>query len=666
MTSIDWIIKCEANPFDSTTVKPGNFWQEQQNIALDVDSIHQEALSEIVALLDRVAGDRRTRTIILCGESGSGKSHLLGRIKRTLNPKAFFSYIGPWNDNDFIWRHILRQTVDSLLKVPEGQQESQLLLWLKSLSVFKERGFINWILSDRQAFIHQLKKTYASGIYNSNEFFGVLYDLLNPELRFLAYDWLRGDSLQEDDLKALRVKNAINNEDAAKNVLANFGRIAAETQPIVLCFDNLDNIPCSPDGFLELQALFCVNSTIHNDHLKNFLVIVSFVTDTWRRNKNRVQPSDLARIDVEISLKPITLDQAEAIWKFQLAPLHQLADVQPASPIFPLNRQALDETSPGGKTLPRNTLTLGRKLFQDYKEKIAGGTTSKFDNTLAYFQLLWLDEFNEVQQKITRIRQFSSTELIGMLQKALSALQVGVIQPKLLSSKSYATFSVSYQQSGKSGKIGVVWVEEPNMNTFCHVMKDCNEVVQKNLCETLYLIRAESVGKQGTKGNKIYQQLFTNSQHYRIEPDLTSILYLATYTSLVNAARAGDLIVGDKIINLQELETLIRQSEILRECILFQNLGIFTSKTSGRNGTEEKLLKQVKEFLLNLVETNQFLGRKTLIDNIKKQFAQVKDSQVGELIQQLCQEKKIQILDPKAKPEAQLICFIPQLSEVKK
>ena len=141
MTSIDWIIKCEANPFDSTTVKPGNFWQEQQNIALNVDSIHQEALSEIVALLDRVAGDRRTRTIILCGESGSGKSHLLGRLKQTLNPKAFFTYIGPWPNSDFIWRHILRQTVDSLLYVPQGKQESQLLLWLHSLPAFKERGF---------------------------------------------------------------------------------------------------------------------------------------------------------------------------------------------------------------------------------------------------------------------------------------------------------------------------------------------------------------------------------------------------------------------------------------------------------------------------------------------------------------------------------------------
>ena len=227
MTSIKQIIESEANPFDRATFRPGNFWQYQQDLALNVNSIHQEVLADIKALIDQVAKDHHTRTIILCGESGSGKSHLLSRIKRTLNSKAFFSYIGHWTDNDFIWRHILRQSVDSLINVPDGQQESQLLLWLKSLSVFKKRSFINWIQSDRQVFIRSLREAYPSDIYNANEFFGVLYDLLNPELRHLAYDWLRGDSLCEDDLKALRVKHTIANEDAAKNILANFGRISS-------------------------------------------------------------------------------------------------------------------------------------------------------------------------------------------------------------------------------------------------------------------------------------------------------------------------------------------------------------------------------------------------------------------------------------------------------
>jgi len=98
-------------------------------------------------ILDRVAIDHRTCTLMLYGDSGSGKSHSVGSNKPQSQP--FFTYIGPWPDSNFIWRHILRQTVDSLLYVPQGQQESQLLLWLKGLPAFRERGFKKWVLGER-------------------------------------------------------------------------------------------------------------------------------------------------------------------------------------------------------------------------------------------------------------------------------------------------------------------------------------------------------------------------------------------------------------------------------------------------------------------------------------------------------------------------------------
>ena len=38
----------------------------------------------------QIAKDHNTRTLLLTGDSGSGKSYLLGRLKRQLNDKAFF------------------------------------------------------------------------------------------------------------------------------------------------------------------------------------------------------------------------------------------------------------------------------------------------------------------------------------------------------------------------------------------------------------------------------------------------------------------------------------------------------------------------------------------------------------------------------------------------
>ena len=659
MTDINDIIKREVNPFDVINLKPTNFWAEEQDSKLMVESIHKEAIIEIEGLLDLVGQDHRSRTVLLAGESGSGKSYLLGRLKRTLNPKAFFAYIlCNWADSSNIWRHILRHTVDSLIQVPEGEKESQLMLWLKSLTAFTSSDITKRIFNDnfwealqsnRQKFIKHLKDSYKkAGIYNPDMFFGVLHDLANPELYDLACEWLRGDDLNEDSMKEIKVKTCIDTEDAAKNILANFGRISTQTQPIVLCFDNLDTMPQLPEGFLDIQPFFNVNTTIHGDNLKNFLVIISVITNTLKRHFDRILPADKAGIHKTIQLKPITIEQAEALWAYQLQPLHQLANPRPESPIFPLNRQILEKTYPGGKTMPRNALTLGREEYQKCKVILPPPPP---DPTPAEFKLLWQHEYTKSQGKITKISLLSSPDLIQMLQQSISSLKMQGVKTKLLSGK-YASYSLSYQHPTKREKLGIVWTEDSNMNSFYHIMNACQTVLQKNLCQTMYLIRGGDLGKPNMAGNQLYRQIFTDTNHVHIKPSLQSIHYLATYQSLVNSAKSQELVIGGKTINLQRLETLINESEILNQCTLLQDLKIVPP------GPDPKPLP-VKDFLFNLVKTQHLLGKPTLIDNAISNFPTVNEAQINVLIKQLCEENKIQILNPKAKPEAQLICLVP-------
>lgn len=672
MTSIEELIKREVNPFDLINLKPGNFWQEKQDCVLTVESIHQEAITEIEAFLDLVAKDHRSRTMFLLGDSGSGKTYLLGRLKRTLNPKAFFAYIGSWADSDHIWRHTLRYTVDSLMQIPEGQQESQLILWLKSLSAFTKRSlgqriakdnFWELLQSDRQKFIRHLKDTYKKeSVYNSDIFFGVLKDLTNPDLYDLACEWLRGDDLSEESMQALKVKHCIDTEDAAKLILANIGKVSTETQPIVLCFDNLDNIPKLSDGLQDFQPLFNVNTTIHNDYLKNFLVIISIMTDTWKRNLDRIQQADKARIEQLVQLKRITLEQAEALWAYRLQPLHSQADPQPPSNIYPLTRQTLEEKFPGGKTIPRSTLRLGREEYQKHKiellKKPGNPIAPPVDTTQAEFQLMWQDEYNKVQKKITKITQLAAPELIRMFQEALSALQTQGIKPKLLSGK-YASNSLSYQPSQQQERVGIVWTEEANKISFNAVMEACKKTIQSNLCTILYLIRAAEIGNAKLASTKTYKQIFTNSQHHHIKPNLSSVHHLATYHNLVNAAHAHELIVAGKTITLQQLETLIRDSQILHKCTLLQNLGIVPRQNNnGDNGKIIEDLQEAKQFLLNILTIQQYMGLEKLIEDACSKYSQLNRPQIEQLIQQLCEENKTQILDPKAKPEAQFIFLV--------
>ena len=678
MAKIDEVIIQSLNPFDNIAAR--NFWAEE-NPSPTVESIHQEALTQIESVLTDVAQDRQSRTLILYGDGGSGKTHFMGRLKQKLNDRAFFVYIDPFPHSDHIWRHILRYTVDSLVNAPAGQTDSQLIQWLKScLSNIRkglkseQQSLIDRIkgvfgqtktdtLQDRQDFINILRKTIGtSGIYNANEFFGVLYSLTDPDLYPLACEWLKGDPLDEESLKKLRVRQDIDNEDKAQGILGNFSKISAKTRPIVLCFDQLDNIARLPDGSIDLQALFNVSSTIYNGAWKSFLIIISIRTSTWNNNHKRLQSSDLDRASLKIPLKRITLQEVEALWATRLYPLHQQAE-EKCDAIHPLGLSELEKAFPSHKASPRQALTLGKQLFQDYKESLFKDkpTLPIKPNPLtptppppieAEFKLLWQQEYKKVQGKISKITLVAIPDLIRMLQEVLTALQVQGIKPKLLTGR-FANNSLSYQQPSQKERIGIVWTEDPGMRPFFDIMSACQKALNNNQCQRLQLVRAGDVGTPKLAGNQIYRQIFIHTQHCHIRPNLSSVHYLVTYHNLVNSAQADELVVAAKSINLKELEALIRQCQIFQDCLLLNDLNI----VSG-SATKVTDLQSAKDYLLNLVITQQFMGRKTLIQNARKQFVQISESQIEELLNHLYQENKLRIINPKAKPEAQSVCLV--------
>lgn len=669
MVSIQQIVQRAVNPFDSTSFRPGNFWHDDSSQAANINEIHQEIVAGVSEMLAQVQGDRRSRTLVLSGDSGSGKSFLLGRLKRTLNPQAFFAYIGPWPESDYIWRHTLRYTIDSLTCIPEGERQSQLLLWLKSLSAFKDDSLLKKVIGERHLFVHNFKSSYPSGIYNANEFFSILYHLTNPDLYPLACDWLKGDDLDPDSLKRLNVSSSIETEHQAQNILGNFGRIATATQPIVLCFDNLDNVDRSDRGYIDLQALFNVNSIIHNQKLKNFLVIISIITDTWRENSPNVQPADLARVDEEFHLRPVDMTAAIALWERRITPLHQQADPPIPSPLYPLSEQELHRKFPGNQALPRSVLMAGRQAFQNAKLQLQNqGEMVQEVDELAAFQLVWEKELAKSRKTVREIRQFSAPELMKMLREALTALNVTGVEPKLLNSPTYSRYSLSFYWSLTLGRIGVIWIEEPNLNSFCRVMKSCQEALRKNTCQYLYLIRAENLGVPKNKGYRYYQALFVDSIHKHIIPQLESLQILAAYHELVNAAEAGDLLVGDRTIDSEELKDLVVRSEVLQQCRLLQNLGVFErnfgsllpSQTPDVPQTQESQLRErLKEYLFALVKTQQLVGRSVLMESTRSQFPDMTPEGIDGAIGVLCDEGAIVILNPDSNAEEQLITVTP-------
>jgi len=683
MTSFAEVILRSINPFDN--MRTVHFWHQPEQAEVVVEYIHQDAFIAIEEVLNQVIQDHSTRTVLINGESGSGKTYLLGRLRKQFNYKAFFVAIPPFPLRDGIWRHVLRYTCNTLVYVSENKKEPPFLTWLSATKQRIKDDLLDFLRSDRQKFIAHLKETYKQdNIHNAESFFGVLYDLTIPELFPKACEYLRGDDLSEDDLQALRLKRAIDTETSAREMLTNLSQVVGIFQPIVLCFDQINSIARLPDGSIDLLALFDINTKIREEG-KNLLLIIAASTHTWEENKSTINKADKAYVDKKIELKGISLAQAEILLASKLHILHSQANPQPPSPIYPLNRQMLEKKFPEGRTIVRDLLIWARDVFQTYKEWLTKNTKNASLNLtelkeplkisgealkLADFKVKWREEFTMIQQRITKLNQLSSPELIQMFQDVLLALGIqGIVYPLFVRTK-YASYSIGYELTGKSGLNGVVWSEDPNMTSFLYVIEACRNKLERDPSLKLSLIRAESLGSSKIPAFQAFEEIFVNSPHRHITPTLDSVHFLATYASLARDAKENDLVINGKIIHLEELQSLINKTQTLHYCQLLQNLGIVKkpkhkdSEDSVKNLTlsarVNEELHECKDYILDLVITQEFLSRKNLIQSASIHFLELTETQIDGLIQQLCWDNKIKMIDPKAPLESQLICLFPK------
>lgn len=672
MPSIDQLILESINPFDSRS--SDNFWLSQTIQAPQVESIHQDAIAQVEEALALLSQKQKSHTILLQGDGGSGKTYLLGRLKKQLNHKAYFVYIPPFPESARIWQHILRYTVDSMVKTPEGQKDSQLKLWLQEISSvtqksLKERiskvNFWEAFRSDRQSFIKYLKQYYQkSGIYNPDPFFGILYYLThsNLELQELACQWLRGDDLSDESLKLLGVDNAISTETDACETLFNFSRIATDTFPIVLCFDQVQSCARLPDGRIDLPTLVGSISRIH-DETYNFLVILSVSTNTWIENKNLVEQCHIDRIDQSIQLKPIKIPQIEALIAARLTFLHHQAKPKPSSPIYPITAEMLEKEFPRGRTTTREALTFGREVIQSYKKWIVQGKRGEFNpekrvgqeflEALAQFENEWNDKLKKNQATVRKIQRFSSPELIQMLKEALESLSIKEIKTQFLRKTNFSSYSLSFLHPKTHQKIGILWTEDQNMRNFYYAMEACRKAIEDRSCDILYLLRETALEKKTTKGYKIYSQLFTGKPHRHLQTRLPEVHYLFTYYELTKEAREGDLTLGGWVYTIKELRKFMQETGIFSQCPLFSDL-----KLVGKN-INPLPQDQLKSFVYNRVVEQQWMAQSTLITQVLAKFNDpgVNREKIEEAIAELIKDNKIN-LTPLGKQD-KLVGWIP-------
>lgn len=332
------------NPFRSGITRDA--WERDW---VDVEQIHAEASARVC----QEVGAARTAGggcgILLFGEPGIGKTHLLNRLRRwCVREGAVFSGFRLQCGPQTIWRHLRREFVEDLLhRLPDGTTQLE-----RILSGAEER-----IRSVRS---YPLARALAGWM----------------EARYLheCEAWLRGDRLSEEDLRSLGIPGEMfeeeeSAEDEARRILKELIALASPA-PVLLALDQVEAMQSDSQDPRGLAALGSAAAALR-DETPNLVLVTCVQTSFLPVLENHVRRADLDRMaEARLELLPLDEPQAHALLAARLDSAPGLAD-HPSrrhDRIWPFTESAVRHLLMRGPAItPRRLIAAARDLFEQLR-----------------------------------------------------------------------------------------------------------------------------------------------------------------------------------------------------------------------------------------------------------------------------------------------------------
>lgn len=236
-----------SNPFARGVVRSA--WEAA---VVDVESIHRQAFTALLDLVEQRRRGVHGRSILLHGFAGSGKTHLLRRLRLYLQsrPDVFIPFVWVWMQTapGMKWRYLRREFVENLARRRlDGKSQLERLLELTT-DQFQER--LDRV-ADRNLQVVLEHLAQRRFIRDATAW------LLGAPLPDLVAERLGVGHTDVDDFVA---------EDEARRLIENLAAFIGPT-PFVLCLDQLEQLQSFPGdqtGLFAMGELFAALDRIGN------------------------------------------------------------------------------------------------------------------------------------------------------------------------------------------------------------------------------------------------------------------------------------------------------------------------------------------------------------------------------------------------------------------
>lgn len=601
------------NPFrESIVASP---WEHG---GVDVPAIHGVVLEQCVQGVEHVRTRGRSAGLLIHGEAGSGKTHLLRRLRSRLTPVAptatdrqecLYVWVRLQTSPRMIWRTLRRSLVDDWFRPVMGQRSQfDRILFHRLAEIRVAKG-------DLEPWYEYMRDEDPQGLARLMDQIADAQDLdRNSAIAFqhIAFErhrrdlraWLSGTSLPAAALERLDMAQDEGTdeerEDDARQVVIMLCKLAGDGLPIVLSFDQIEALQATPADRDALFAFGQLISTLH-DCTSNVLLISSVQSAfaTVLRDQSRQADYDRMTSLGSYTLNPLTRREAEQLIAARLPENDStIPTASERSACWPLETAEFDSLFTTGGVSPRKLLMRCAERFENH----AHGTSSKAvetalplpprRQTLAqFFEETWNATLEEKQQSNTADR---TDEIIRHGLPLLMPLVAPAI--RLAQNETLPDVELVFDAPGQ--RLGVSLCTQANMNSLASRLKRLKGQFDKARLSRLVLLRDRRIplSKTAKAAAKSLEELEQRGAVV-LYPSIEILAAIDALRTLLSNAKSGDLSCGaDSIAPQTVSEWLqVQLSEPLRDFV--EEILGESREHSSEAGTDAAVLESLNTLL---------------------------------------------------------------------
>ena len=547
------------NPFrDAIVASP---WESTQ---VDVVAIHRQAFDECLRGIDLVRKNQRSAALLIHGEAGSGKTHLLSRLRARLAPQApsatdrqesLYVWVRLQTSPRMIWRTLRRTLVDDWFRpVVNGRSQFERILFHRLAEIRTAEGdlelWYDYMLDEQQAGLAELMEQIAASLdLDRNTAVAFNHIAFRRHLRDLRA-WLAGTSLPQAALERLDLTqdagDDVEREDESRQIVLMLCRLAGNGLPVVLSFDQVEALPTVPG---DREALFVFGqlvSTLH-DGTTNVLVVSCVQSAFQTELKSYVREADYHRMTSlgSLSLDPLNRSEAEQLIAARRDRAGGAAPSDASRPAcWPLEAGELDELLALGSVSPRKLLTLCAERFEIRARRDADDEAGPADRRAPPTAVEAVPDFLQdawtagIEQK----RKANSPDRTEDIVRHALPMLVELVEPaaKLVRDEPLKDVPLVFEQAGR--RLGLATCTQANMTSRAALLKRLKQQLALGRLARLVVVCDDRVPfTESARAARQYLVELEEQQAVAVFPSVEVLATLDALREIISDAKSGDL-----------------------------------------------------------------------------------------------------------------------------